>query len=50
MPPSHRHRASSRTALRTWMTLAAAAGVMALITMTLIGFFSYKRYLTRTGK
>ncbi len=27
-----------------------AMGVMALITMTLIGFFSYKRYLTRTGK
>ena len=27
-----------------------AMGVMALITVTLIGFFSYKRYLTRTGK
>ncbi|MDR0258290.1 MAG: magnesium transporter CorA, partial [Comamonas sp.] len=27
-----------------------AMGVMAFITVALIGFFSYKRYLTRTGR
>ena len=31
MPPFHRHRASSRTALRTWMTLAAAAAAISTL-------------------